>query len=238
MWDGLRNVVAETLAPTRCAGCERPGDLVCPDCLAALEPIDPRESCLWCGAPFGATLCTECRGEERDERVRVLAAVCFSGPAPRIVRAYKDGGERRLAGPIAEMMLDAACHAEQAAPERFAGMLERADAVTFVPATAAAMRRRGFDHMEHIARAFGGAAGVVISDVLAKRGAADQRALGRAGRLREAQGAYVVVGDVAEARLVLLDDVSTTGATIHAAARALMRAGACAVDAVVFARVW
>ena len=53
----------EALSPTRCAGCERAGTLICQDCLAALTLIDPRHSCTRCGAPFGDLLCTECSVE-------------------------------------------------------------------------------------------------------------------------------------------------------------------------------
>ena len=53
----------EALSPTRCAGCERAGALICQDCLAALTLIDPRHSCTRCGAPFGDLLCTECSVE-------------------------------------------------------------------------------------------------------------------------------------------------------------------------------
>lgn len=229
--------VLEVLAPTRCAGCERPGALICERCLAALELIDPRQSCCSCGAPFGVLQCTECTGAVLDHG-RCLALAGFSGPLPRIIRAYKDGGERRLAPELAELMLACAEHAEHMAPERYGGMLTQADAVVFVPATAAAFRRRGFDHMERIAQSFCLCAGVPLLDALAKHGSSDQRALGRASRQASAQGAYEVVASVQGMRLLLLDDVITTGATISAAAGALVCAGAASVDALALARVW
>lgn len=169
---------------------------------------------------------------------RCLAVSAYSGPAPRIVRAYKDEGERRLAGPLAEMVLDAALHAEECAPDRYGGLLSRADAVTFVPATAAAFRRREFDHMEDIARRLGELAGVRVVDAMVKRGRGDQRKLGRRGRLAQDSDLYEVVGDVRGQRLLLLDDVITTGATLRAAAGALRDAGAASVDGLAFARVW
>jgi len=49
----------EALSPTRCAGCERFGALICQDCLASFALIDPCHSCIRCGAPFGDLLCTE-----------------------------------------------------------------------------------------------------------------------------------------------------------------------------------
>ena len=91
-----REALLETLSPTRCAGCERPGALLCDDCLNKLVLIDPEESCALCGAPYGRVLCTECRGTA-SSLDRCLACALFSGALPRVIRAYKDGGERRLA---------------------------------------------------------------------------------------------------------------------------------------------
>ena len=252
----LRDAALEVLSPTRCAGCERPGALICEACLSRIEVIDPAHACTRCGAPFGDMLCTECgvASEEASEGEsaaaaapeapearavdRCLAATVFADPVPRIIRTYKDAGERRLGALIAELMFDAAEHAEQVVPERYGGLLRDADAVAFVPVTAAAFARRGFDHMELIARSFSRLSGLPLVDALAKHGSADQRALGRAGRMERSRDAYEVVAPVGGLRLLLLDDVITTGATMRAAATALRAAGAAHVDALAFARVW
>ena len=247
----LRAVALEAVAPTRCAGCERPGELICADCLHALALIDPRRSCLGCGAPFGDLVCTECASgltgtgdcqETAPSRPfafeRCLATATFEEPLPRIVRAYKDAGERRLAPLFAEMLADTVEHAERVAPARYGGFASAADVLVFVPATAAAYRRRGFDHMEAIARPLADMAGLELADALAKRGRTDQRLLGRAGRQAGASGSFDVVRDVRGLRVVLVDDVMTTGSTLDAAARSLLHAGAARVDALVLARVW
>lgn len=227
----------ELISPTRCAGCERPGELICSACENTMQIIDPARSCLHCGAPFGAMVCTECAGAKTDLD-RCLAAAVFDGPVGRIVRAYKDGGERRLAAEIARIMLAAAVRAQREAPGRYGGLLVRADAVVFVPATASAFRRRGFDHMELIARHLSGRSDIPLLDALVKHGSSDQRELGRADRLAEALGAYEVVLPVRDKRILLIDDVITTGATMSAAASALKAAGASRVDGLAFARVW
>ena len=257
----LREAALEVLSPTRCAGCERPGELICKECLARIEVIDPVHACTHCGAPFGDLLCTEC-GAGADEDAappgastewttpgrdgshpdgaldRCLTATVFTDPVPRIIRTYKDAGERRLGALIAELMFDAAEHAELVAADRYGGILNGAEAVTFVPVTAAAFNRRGFDHMEVIARRVAELAGLPLVDVLAKHGSADQRALGRMERQERSRDVYEVVESVAGMRLLLLDDVITTGATMRAAASALHAAGAAHVDALAFARVW
>lgn len=233
----LIDAALEALSPTRCAGCERPGSLICDDCLARLTLIDPVLACALCGAPFGADQCTECRGVP-GSCDRVLAGVVFEGPAPRIVRAYKDAGEQRLAPLIAQLLLDIAEHAEEAAQGRYGGILSRADALAFVPATARAYRRRGFDHMGAIAHEFAALSGKPLVDVLIKHGAGEQRVLGRGERLAAGESVYELVGDVRGLRLLLLDDVVTTGATLSVAAGVLRAGGAAAIDGLAFARVW
>lgn len=233
----LREGALEALSPTRCASCERLGELICERCLNEMRPIDPRTACVRCGAPFGDMLCTECDSAEGPV-ARCLAATVFEGPPSRIIRAYKDGGERRLAPLIAALMLDAAEHAELTAPDRYGGILSCADAVTFVPVTAEAYRRRGFDHMEAASTWFATFADVPPLDALVKHGRSDQRKLGRAERLSQAGDLYEVVEDVRGMRLLVLDDVITTGATIGAVAAALRQAGAERVDALALARVW
>ena len=233
----LGELVGELLSPTRCACCERPGRLVCEECLRAMMRIDPAHACLRCGAPFGELVCTECQGVQTSLD-RCLAATVFDGPPAHIVRAYKDAGERRLAVEIANVMIESALEAELEASGRYRGLVEKADAVTFVPVTAAAYRRRGFDHMEAIARSFAHACGLPVQDVLVKHWAGDQRALSREERLARSEGMYEVVEDVRGAHLLLLDDVITTGATMDAVSAALKSAGADRVDGLAFARVW
>lgn len=229
--------VLELLSPTRCAACERPGRLICDACLDAMVRIDPRESCRYCGAPAGRLVCTEC-DMEPGAHDRCLAATVFEVAPARIVRAYKDGGERRLAREIASVLARAAIDAERCAPDRYGGLLTSTDAIVFVPVTAQAYRRRGFDHMEAIVRELAEMVGLPVHDALVKHGAADQRVFTREERWAAGRGAYEVVEPVGDMRLLLIDDVITTGSTLNAAASALVDAGAEHVDALAFARVW
>lgn len=115
--------------------------------------------------------------------------------------------------------------------------LERQPLITFVPATNAARRRRGFDHAELLARELSWAADTEFAPVLAVPNRRDQRELARAGRignmrksLRALTGASIT-GDV-----ILVDDVCTTGATLFAASEALKAAGAARIYCLTFAR--
>lgn len=230
--------LAELVWPTRCVGCDQPGELLCDECRAALPWVEQRLACPVCGAPYGFLTCTECDGAWPTRAA--VAATGFHGTPARLVAALKDAHELRLAPVMAAAMLTAldeasAWPAPDGAP-RFDP--DAVDGVCFVPATAAAYARRGFDHMELVARALCSAAGLPLCDVLVRAASRDQRELGRRERADNLSGTMRVVGDVAGGRLMLLDDVATTGASVAEAARVLLARGAASVTACVFARVW
>ena len=176
--------------------------------------------------------------DHADSPGRCVAATVFEGVPARIVRAYKDAGERRLAAYIAQAMAESAQRAQAEDPRRFGGFLRESQAIVFVPATARAYRRRGFDHMEAVAFELAGLTGLPVLDALVKSGSSDQRKLDRNERLTASSGLYGVVEDVRSRRILLIDDVITTGATIEASARALYEAGAVCIERLAFARVW
>ena len=230
--------LAELVWPTRCVGCDQPGELLCDECRAALPWVEQRLACPVCGAPYGFLTCTECKGDWPARAT--VAALGFHGTPARMVAALKDAHELRLAPVMAAAMLTAldeaaAWPAADGAP-RFSP--DDTDAVCFVPATAAAYARRGFDHMELVSRALADGAGLPLADVLVRAASRDQRELGRDERAANLEGTVRVVGDVFGARLLLLDDVATTGASIAEATRALLARGADSVTACVLARVW
>jgi predicted amidophosphoribosyltransferase len=112
-----------------------------------------------------------------------------------------------------------------------------ADAVTPVPPSPAALTRRGFDHTAHLAAEVAFALDVPALELLAGRPRRDQRSLSRRKRRENASGSLVALpGAVPPARVLIVDDVMTTGATIDAAAHALLDAGAVAVRALTVAR--
>lgn len=157
----------------------------------------------------------------------MAAAVSFEEGAARIVRTWKDAGERRLASEMARLMLP------QVPPAWLAGAT-----ATPIPASAAARRRRGFDHGRELACAVAGMAGIPMVEALARPRTFDQRALGRRGRIRNLQGRFQTLpGATVPARILLIDDVCTTGSTMNAACDALRAAGAVELHCLVFARV-
>ena len=120
-----------------------------------------------------------------------------------------------------------------------------ADALVYVPASPEALLRRGFDHMERVAEIVSRRTGMALVHALAScKGARDQRELGRGERLANRSGSFSLAADaVPEAdalprRIVLIDDVFTTGATLSAAAHVLLDGGAHEIRTVTCCRVW
>lgn len=228
----------ELLYPTRCVSCDLPGELVCDCCRDELPWIVQRWACPRCGAPFGWLTCTECGGDW--ETRATIAALSFRGTPARMVTCYKDEHELRLAPVIAAAMATALDEAAAwPAPDGAARIDPPAtDLLCFVPATAKAYARRGFDHMELVARRLSREIGVPFADVLARHPARDQRDLGREERQANLVGTVEVLGDVAGASILLADDVITTGSSVRACARALLDRGAKGVSACALARVW
>ncbi len=228
--------------PTRCLVCDEPGELICECCRARLAWIDQRWACPNCGAPNGWLACTECdqaKGSSWETRACVCA-LPLEGAARQLVVGYKDAGERRLAPAIAAAMETALTEAAGCAAQDGTARFDAAaiDAVCFVPATAAAYRRRGFDHMEEVCRCVAAYLGLPMADVLARPYAQDQRSLGRDERSKNTEGSVTVLSDVSACSLLLLDDVVTTGASMRACARALLAAGASEVTACALARAY
>ena len=112
-----------------------------------------------------------------------------------------------------------------------------ADVITHIPPDPDRLLRRGHHPAAQLARQLGHAWQTDAAALLIRTHAGGRRQteLSRRDRLRNARGAYVAVV-AAPRRVVLVDDVYTTGATVAAAAAALTRAGAKRVDVVTFAR--
>lgn len=221
--------------PPRCAGCDRPGVLLCSACRTVIAHIDPAAACPRCGAPAHSgpptVACPECRGRAFAFSAARCAAL-LAPPVSHAVVELKDGGERRYASLLAELLAVASD-----------GWLEPSDVLVPAPASPAALRRRGFDHAADIARSLGRLRGNEVQLLLRASKGADQRALGREARFANRVATFqmaeprgLVSGRMLPARVVLVDDVFTTGATFDAAARVLVKAGVGEVRALAVAR--
>jgi len=232
------DAVEELLWPTRCVSCDMPGELLCADCREALPWIAQRWACPVCGAPFGWLTCTACEGDWESRAT--VCAMGFEQISSQMIACLKDRSELRLAAVNAAAMATALDEASSWPALDGAARFDpqETDALCFVPATAAAYARRGFDHMELVSKELQRLIGVPLFDVLARASKHDQRALGREDRAANLAGTVTVLDDVAGMRLLLVDDVVTTGASMREATRALLARGAREVTCCALARVW
>jgi predicted amidophosphoribosyltransferase len=157
---------------------------------------------------------------------RAWTPLAFDGAARGVVHALKFRGALGLADLMAAQMV-------ATAP---AGLLAEGVALVPVPTPDARRRRRGFDHAARLAVAIGARTGLEVVRCLRRSGAAPRQA-GARRRARLARGRVQVgVCGPVPPRVVLVDDVHTTGATLEACARVLRADGAREVSALAYAR--
>jgi hypothetical protein len=156
-----------------------------------------------------------------------------------MITDFKDRGELRLAVVIAALLSSYVMQLldEDDASTRAHAFLHP-DCVCFVPATASAYRRRGFDHMELVAKNFCAYTRLPFADIALRPQADDQRKLSRTARLANLSGSISILRDCSGLSFLILDDVITTGASIRELASALRARGAREVAALSFARAW
>ena len=213
----------DLLLPQRCLVCSRPGDHVCPGCRSSLDLITP-PLCARCGAPtqWPVSRCRDCAGR-RLAFAHARAAVPYDEPIRRVVAAWKERGLRNLAAWAGELILEAVPRPDGAC-------------IAFVPSDRERSLRRGHHAAARLADRLGAGWELPVVPLLARTQAAvRQRGLGQAARRRNVRGAFRAVA-AAPPRVILVDDVYTTGATADAAASALRKAGARRVEVVTFAR--
>ena len=228
----------DLLLPPTCPGCRaivpRPGQF-CGGCWAELRFIsDPR--CASCGLPFElpappGTRCLPCTGTPPPWDA-ARAPFIYDGPARSLVLGFKHGGREQVAGAMAPHLLRAA-----------GDWLDPAPLVVPVPLHRSRLASRGFNQAAVMARAMARLRPLPLAlDGLHRhRRTALSQGLSRDARARNVQGAFRVPPRWAErirgARVLLVDDVLTTGATVAACARTLRRAGAEEVNVLTWARV-
>jgi ComF family protein len=232
-WRGLRDAVL----PPLCPGCREPvgGDGLCPACWSRLSFI-ARPYCERLGIPFvydpGPGILSMQAIADPPAYNRARAAVRFDDVARALVHAFKYGDRLDLAPVMGRWTANAGRE-----------ILAEADALVPVPLHWRRLWTRRFNQSAALAAAVSAASGVPVALAALKRvkPTAQQVGLSRNERAANVQGAFRVPAEgrtaVAGRRLVVVDDVLTSGATAEACARALLRAGAANVDVLVFARV-
>ena len=213
----------DLLLPQRCLVCSLPGAQVCDVCTGALRRIEP-PFCARCGAPtaWPVRRCAECAGR-RLAFAHARAVLAYDDRLRPVVVAWKERGLRRLAGWAAAVVRESIVRPD-------------ATCVVFVPGDPDRRLKRGHHAAERLANELAAEWELPLRPLLTRaRGSPRQRGLTQHERRRNVAGAFLAHGHV-PARVALVDDVYTTGATANAAASALRKGGARRVEVVTLAR--
>ncbi len=235
---GWLGAAVDALLPPRCLACAAAVDVpgrLCPRCWSGVDFIVP-PYCAVCGFPFDFdegedALCGACAGKP-PAFDRARSAMCFNGVARDLVHGFKYRDQTHAAPALAAWLARAG-----------GDLLAEADAITPVPLHRWRLFARRFNQAALLAREVARLAGKPFApDLLARtRRTPSQIGLKGRARLANVRGAFAVRprrrDRVAGARIVLVDDVMTTGATAAACAAALRRGGAERVEVLTLARV-
>jgi ComF family protein len=234
---GALDALASVIFAPSCAACGELLDTptrgpVCERCWASILPLTP-PLCDGCGDPLPSWrtisvplgVCPRCRRTSRHvERARAIGE--YDGTLRAIVHALKYEGRRSLARPLADLMR-----------RRGRDVIDSADVVVPVPLHRSRLRERGFNQAADLARHLGLP---VVSALRRVRATPTQTSLPAAQRHRNVRHAFAArhrARTLTSRTVVLVDDVSTTGATLEACARVLKDAGVGHVFALTAARV-
>lgn len=207
------------IAPDDCLRCGREGLLVCKPCLPQLA--QPNGRCFGCHRLVGVSGCLPCLAQRNLDEVR--AATAYSNEAKQLVAKLKFSGNQSAARIMAEVIWHSC------------SPITPGTVLVPLPATTAHVRQRGFDQAQLIARHLSRLSGLPQQSVLGRAGQQHQLGAGRGQRLVQLTHSLHIRRQP-PARVLLVDDVLTTGATLHAAATLLRAHGAQSITAVTFAQ--
>jgi ComF family protein len=211
---------------------------VCDECLQSPAPLEADFFCAVCNMPFANSypldergVCAACRSGLRGFDYAASFGI-YEGSLRSLIHLYKYSGMKPLARLLAGYL------------DRALSMEKQFDVVVPVPLHWRRKWQRGFNQSELLARHVAKHRGIPVLNALRRRRAtATQAGLASAGRRRNVAGAFAVkrgarmAARLAGGRILLIDDVMTTGATAGACATALKRAGAKSVSLLTLARV-
>ena len=223
----IKRAILDLLFPPRCVGCRETGVSLCARCREEFELIEP-PFCPHCGRPrSNSRLCPLCQHDPlRIDGVRSVAY--HDGVLREAIHGFKYSNLRDLAIPLGELMSD--YWRKRPLP---AGILVP------VPLHHGRLRERGYNQAALLTRELGKTVGLPISeDSLARvRATRPQVELGPQERKENVYGAFRCSDvQLKGKRILLIDDVCTTGATLQACSIALKQAGARSVWALTLAR--
>lgn len=216
--------------PSVCPVCGNDSDShahnpVCTACWNGMTPHSGPE-CIICGLPVSSEVALHCESclERPPSFSRIIYYGIYDGTLRKAIHLLKFGGIKRLARPMAELL---------------SGLpIPVADGIVPVPLHSARLRDREFNQTALIGRHLSRVTGMpLLLDVLKKdRETPPQTGVTGKERLKNIRNSFAVTKDVAGLRIVIVDDVITTGATVDECAGVLVKAGAQSVVVVALAR--
>lgn len=235
MIESLKNMILDALFPPRCIGCGKSGTLICPKCERSLPRHLP-PFCSLCARPLSdkasgpapTRLCAACaRSPLAIDGIR--SAFAYEGAVRQGILSLKYHGVRSLARPLGMHL---------------AGYLQAnplpVDAIVPVPLHPRRLRDRGYNQSTLLAEVVAGITGLALLEkalARVKDTPAQVRSASAAERRRNVQGAFKAAEEEVKAlRLLVVDDVCTTGSTLEACSLALRAAGAKSVWGLTLAR--
>lgn len=233
----LVRLAIDTVMPPRCLACGETTwtpDSLCATCWPGLRFID-RPFCDACALPLdvgadGDLLCGGCTAV-RPPFTHARAALVYNEGSSRLILGYKNG-DRTDAVPVFSRWMVRAGR----------DLLAEADVLVPVPLHWTRLLARRFNQSALLAHAIGRQTGVrVVPDaIIRRRRTKKMGTLGASARARSVAGAFTIRGRavplIAGRRVVLIDDVLTTGSTVSGCTRVLLAAGAASVDVLALAR--
>ena len=224
---GLANSLLKFVFPPVCGACKKVGSLLCESCHAQLQWVRA-PLCNRCGRPVprATDCCSVCR-ERPLPLNQIRAAVLFADPASKLIHNLKYNGAFGLSQPLAELMANA-----------WQTWHMPVDFVLPIPLHAERQKRRGYNQSTLLTRDFCHLVGLSYAEegLTRTRFTTPQVGLTAVERLKNVQDAFATHVDVIGKHILLIDDVCTTGATMAAAANALLAEGATKVSGYCVAR--
>ena len=239
VWKGPWHSLVDVLFPPRCQSCGRvtgklTAGIFCETCTGEIQYINP-PLCPVCGAPHGAgeggdRLCRDCLTTPKPFQIARSAAV-YAGGLLQVIHRFKYHHHPELGAALGQLLLDGT----------YAGLpWEDFTVLVPVPLHIRRLRERGFNQALLMARTLSARCGVPV-DFLSlerERDTPPQTRMGRRERRENIRGAFVVARRemIRGQRVLLIDDVYTTGSTLAECARVLLDSGAARVGVLTLAR--
>lgn len=222
--------------PLHCANCRTCLDIsnetgLCGLCMAGIRR-NPKPHCVSCGRPVDEAFkaCPECR-KTKFHFKSAHSAYVYDGALKELIHILKYKGRLSLSATLSGFMTDFI--------KENGAILEDIDVITFVPLDGRRLRERGFNQSKVIAAGLAQDAGIGLADILEKpHTTRHQNELSKDERMTNLKGAFKVRPDakVRGLKILLIDDVMTTGSTLSECSRTLLDAGAKVVRCLTLAR--